>query len=455
MDSHEVVNRFGLPAANQVQGDTNWQGDVVFPHQIKRKWIPTQINITSDLMGVLIDLPHPVGKSSDEKRDFVFQAQVNESLTNIHLDTKKMVSGGVQLDTSTETIYPTRAYLHFGKGKGAMPVDDVLHITGSLEQFRIFPWIDALKQGDEEVTHSFIPLPLSFDMASLQLAAVNDESEDTDSDDGLKLTSDKVPVIRGKIAHLAYDDVKIGQVEFETSRMAEVDGMLLDKLVLKGEQLNLDASGVWREHKQGDSTTLDVKLHSPDLGKMLTKLGFSAILQGGETDVSGTLRWPGNPIDVRLSNIEGELYEQVRNGSIVSVEPGAGRLLGLFSLSALPRRLMLDFSDAFGEGLSFDTIEGDMTIRDGNVFLDNNVLKSPLALVTIDGRTGLVDQDFDQLISVIPQGGDALSVQRRRPFGALQAPGQDDDAVRLRHGHFPPLALYGIIAAAPGHLAAG
>ena len=171
----------------------------------------------------------------------------------------------------------------------------------------------------------------------------------------------------------------------------------------------MQASGEWVQWPNREFSSLEVKLESPDLGKMLSSLGFSAIFQGGKTTLEGPLHWPNSPMGVSLSGIKSKLKYTVKDGSIVSVEPGAGRLLGLFSLAALPRRLILDFSDAFGDGLHFDTIEGELDIRDGSVFMADNLMTSPLAYISVSGRTGLVDRDFDQLITVKPRGGDALT----------------------------------------------
>ena len=47
-----------------------------------------------------------------------------------------------------------------------------------------------------------------------------------------------------------------------------------------------------------------------------------------------------------------------RRAACSTWQPGAGRMVGLLSLSALPRRLALDFRDVFNRGLVFDEING-------------------------------------------------------------------------------------------------
>jgi uncharacterized protein YhdP len=61
----------------------------------------------------------------------------------------------------------------------------------------------------------------------------------------------------------------------------------------------------------------------------------------------------------------------IEKGQFLKSEPGAARLLGVLSLQALPRRLMLDFSDVFGEGFAFDFVRGDVRIEQGVATTNN------------------------------------------------------------------------------------
>jgi len=114
---------------------------------------------------------------------------------------------------------------------------------------------------------------------------------------------------------------------------------------------------------------------------------------------------------------EGNLHLNIKKGNIAEVEAGAGRLLGLFSLSALPRRLALDFRDTFKAGFQFDEINGDFTFRDGNAYTDNLTTTSPVAQITVEGRTGYLQQDFDQKVVVTPKVSGSLPVAGGLIFG--------------------------------------
>ena len=47
---------------------------------------------------------------------------------------------------------------------------------------------------------------------------------------------------------------------------------------------------------------------------------------------------------------------QAEDGQFLEIEPGVGKLIGLMSLQALPRRITLDFRDVFSKGFQFDRI---------------------------------------------------------------------------------------------------
>jgi len=55
----------------------------------------------------------------------------------------------------------------------------------------------------------------------------------------------------------------------------------------------------------------------------------------------------------------------LKRGRLLQVEPGAARLVGLFALQALPRRLTLDFTDIVQDGLDFETVKGNLAVENG------------------------------------------------------------------------------------------
>ena len=99
-----------------------------------------------------------------------------------------------------------------------------------------------------------------------------------------------------------------------------------------------------------------------------------------------------------------------RNGQLLEVDPGAGRVLGLLSVAQLPRRLMFDFRDFFSKGLAFNKLAGEVRFGDGFARTDAIRIEGPAADIAIRGQTDLRAQTFDQTVDVNPKAGNLLTV---------------------------------------------
>src|SRR5260370_10755991 len=114
----------------------------------------------------------------------------------------------------------------------------------------------------------------------------------------------------------------------------------------------------------------------------------------GRTDFGWS--WLGVLTADALRGAAGHVQLSLDKGQIAGIKPGAGRVLGLASIAALPRRLALDFSGLTDKGLAFDTVRGDFDLRDGNAYTGNVLVKGPAAEIGLIGRGGLKNKDFDQ-----------------------------------------------------------
>jgi uncharacterized protein YhdP len=109
-----------------------------------------------------------------------------------------------------------------------------------------------------------------------------------------------------------------------------------------------------------------------------------------------------------MDHVAGDVAVRIETGSLVDIDPGAGRVVGLLSIAALPRRLALDFRDVFNRGFVFDEIGGDFTIVDGNAYTDNLKMSGPSAEIGVIGRTGLRDRDYQQQAVITAEPGNML-----------------------------------------------
>jgi uncharacterized protein YhdP len=128
----------------------------------------------------------------------------------------------------------------------------------------------------------------------------------------------------------------------------------------------------------------------------LKQLGYAAVIDAKTGHMDFDLNWVGAPTAAALSEARGHVQLALDKGQIVGLKPGAGRVLGLASIAALPRRLALDFSDLTDKGLAFDTVRADFDLRDGSAYTENLLVKGPAAEIGLIGRVGLKNRDYDQ-----------------------------------------------------------
>ena len=253
-----------------------------------------------------------------------------------------------------------------------------------------------------------MPIVLAMERMVLRKFLDKDEVEQ-------KLAPEDIPLLNGEIKNLVYDGTEFGHFKITTSRMRK--GIRIENLQLAAPYLKLNANGQWNQWLGQDKTSFDVQFSSQDTGKMLELLGFAAVIEKGDLQANASLTWPDRLDRFDAEKVEGKLHLNIKKGNITEVEAGAGRLLGLFSLSALPRRLALDFRDTFKSGFQFDEINGTFNFREGNAHTNDLSTKSPVAQIAVTGRTGYIEQDFDQKVIVTPKVSGTLPVAGGLIFG--------------------------------------
>ncbi len=142
----------------------------------------------------------------------------------------------------------------------------------------------------------------------------------------------------------------------------------------------------------------------------MRRLDYDPGIIGDDLSMLLALSWSGGPNEDLLETLDGNVKVRIGEGQLSELKPGAGRVFGLMSIAALPRRLALDFRDVFGKGFAFDKINGDFQIVDGETYTCNLSLEGPAADIGIVGRAGLVSREYEQNAVVSASFGNALPV---------------------------------------------
>jgi uncharacterized protein YhdP len=213
---------------------------------------------------------------------------------------------------------------------------------------------------------------------------------------GLSLTADD----------FAFGKRRLGSVRADVR--ADLVGLRLVSFESRSSAFAVEGSGGWFDGLEGSATRLAFSLSAVDVAAALAQLGLDPIAEGEMAEITASVYWPGAPSADWTQHLSGDLALRLATGSLVDIDPGAGRVVGLMSISALPRRLALDFRDVFNKGLVFDEIAGDFTIVDGNAFTDNLKVTGPVAEIGMAGRIGLRDRDYRQQAVITAEPGKML-----------------------------------------------
>ncbi len=180
-------------------------------------------------------------------------------------------------------------------------------------------------------------------------------------------------------------------------------GMKINSLTANAEDAQVNVDGYWNVLNDNQKTDINFIVVSQNIGNTLNGFAFGTGVNKGEGSVAGSLNWQGAPHQFSTDTLIGTANVRLKDGSIVDVEPGAGRLVGLVNLNEITRRLSLDFKDFLNKGYVFDKIRADLKFEDKNLTTDNLSIEGPSADILIQGRTGLVAKDYDQIVTVTPQ----------------------------------------------------
>jgi uncharacterized protein (TIGR02099 family) len=221
-----------------------------------------------------------------------------------------------------------------------------------------------------------------------------------------------LPALDIEAARFVLDGKTLGKLALQASN--ERRAWLIDRLDLEVPEGSFNASGAWGKPLDAPGgareTRLDFSIRADDAGKLLDRLGHADALRRGTADMKGNLRWNGNPLSIDYPSLSGAFKLSVSKGQFSKINPGAGRLLGILSLQALPRRITLDFRDVFSEGFAFDLIEGNVAVERGIMKTDDFELAGPAARVRISGSADIAAETQNLVVRVQPALSDSLSV---------------------------------------------
>lgn len=373
------------------------------------------IRVESDLKGVAVNWPVPLGKTADEAAPL--QATINPSAENgiaVQGDWEnRMAFNFLWTNTGFDLNFD---HVHLGR-----------HTLKNIQ-------ISALDLGDRWIVSTeseraigrvVLPDndgPVIADLEMLRLMRSNtDKSQPAEVltlEEQLEtfraLDMGSWPDVQVTIADLQLGDDSLGRWTFtlkpEPYRLtvSDIEGRL-NSLVMLGDM-------TWSIVDDKGTSRFVGSVKGGALSDLGTLIGTQIPLTNKKTTIELDIDWPGRPDEFALSDLSGSISLRLDEGVILEQNNTAQlfRFFNILNADTLWRRLKLDFSDLYERGVAFDAISGKAQITNGLVTLNPELqVVGPSGAFKLSGSTDIADEVLNMSLAVV------LPLTQNLPLAAL------------------------------------
>lgn len=444
------------PYWSAAQGQTAYQLRLAFPGGGKQ---PASLELTSNLLGLTLDLPGTLRKTADQTRllsaAFGFP---DGALLPVTVNYGDELRASAYIDKQNKSLFSADILLtqQGGKGQTVLSMQPGVTIGVKQDSFALDPWLQATEQGGDmgnraamlralniETQHlrwqnnDLGPLTVKLQRnsgrwqgaltSSFAVGSISAPEHFTHAEKlvlelqvlnlsplaALQLAGDAIspldlPALQIASRKLLWRSVDLGSLNLRAD--AAANGLDFAAVELRAPDKSLQLTGRWQASGKQSFSEAKGVLHCEALGNLLAQLNIVQDVQETPGRIEFTLHWPGAPYQVGFANVQGIVDAELDEGRMLGVNPGIGRVLGVLALDQWKRRLQLDFSDAYAEGLTYNRIKGRFELSGGYALTDDLTIEAVPAKIEIKGKTGLAARDWDQLVIVTPKTSAALPI---------------------------------------------
>lgn len=438
------------------QGSARWSARLTLPSKAARlQDQPFSLKVNSDLRGIAIDLPAPLGKSRNSRQKLSVDYRFDSDFPRLDIQYGQLFQLQGVLDAANGMQFAS-AVVGLSPGDYVIPKRGI-HLRGHWAELDTSGWLETIKKLKQYSAPGSTPLDIRdiaitadrWQLGGLTLADARimarrvaeawtvrldsdrlagnlhlplswkgkpawawldylhlPKGEDNTKAQNAALSPLDLPSIDATVLDLRWGTSLLGEARLQMRRTTT--GQHIETFTAESEHLKIRGSGYWRVIGDAQQSTLKLDLSGGDVGAALLNLGFKVGLGSGHGTLNSQLSWQGPPYRPDFASMNGQLKANLREGRLSEIEPGIGRLLGLLSIDYLPRRLELNFKDVSEEGFLYDTLAAKADLFSGDLRLRQLDIDGPAAGISITGRTSLVAHDYGLKITVVPKIKSAL-----------------------------------------------
>lgn len=458
----DLGRELGVPIDGLIEGATGYSLAIRFPRAALEQPPPVEIALDSDLSGMAVHTPPPLGKAAEPRRPLSatigFPVRDRIQSTGSLADNVRWSlgfengAGGWDFD---------RGVVALGGAAPGEPASRGLHIEGRTPEVDVDQWLDLTRgegdapgvgerirsidlvvdrlrvigqhlgrhrlvvnrsaldwavQLDGEQARGTVSIPYELDgeraiVLDMERLVLPGAEEGAQTKSRPLADPRSLPRITVSAGQFSLGNRHLGSLKADFARTAL--GLEASSLIAESASFDLSGNAGWivdESDPLGQRSYLEARLTSSNVEQTLDQLDYQPGIESEALDVRLDVSWSGGPREDFLASLDGNVGVHFGTGQLDDVEPGAGRVFGLMSVVALPRRLSLDFRDVFERGFVFDEITGNFRLEDGVAYTCDLSLKGPAADVGIVGETDLVAKDYRQAAVVSANVGNTLPV---------------------------------------------
>lgn len=447
----DLQKQFDMPWWKIAQGAADYQLKLELPYGD----VAPELVVASTLSGVSLDLPESLAKTREQSVPLSLTFSLSDKpLMPVQLNYDNKLKAAIQLDTGKKSLYS--GHVAVGNGEAVQIQDAGLKLEINRDRLALQDWLglataqgagDGVKELKIHSDHALwkktdigafdlslkhngnywagtiasplakgsVQIPadfkstdrISLDMGLLDISALK-QAAAKDTSTSQTLSPELMPLLTVTSAKTLWQSVDLGRLSLKTERIS--GGMRFDQVELAGENQKLALSGDWRASGEQSITHTQGHMEVPRFGQLLTQLGITKDMTETDAAVDFIVNWNAAPYQFSLGDLKGQVDVKLKNGRILSIEPGFGRILGMLALAQWIKRAQLDFSDIYQEGLTFNSIKGHFNLEDGIASTHDLVVDAVPAKIAISGDTDLVSQTVDHIVDVTPKSADAVPI---------------------------------------------
>ena len=454
IDTKSIADRYPSVIWNYAAGGSTYAINLQIPKLTEKLY--ADIVLRSDLSGIAIDLPEPLGKKAADSSRFQLKTHLEpERDIPIDLDYGNVAQLDLNLANMAQNYIVQNGQIRIGRVPVTQKNKSGLSLYAGLERLDTNAWKRVLASlradspnGVAEVDRvdfqtarlmvedaDFGPLSLKMNrrqgfwegaiqstIASGKFSGKPGDPKTSGIDltfeylkipdwkkikskaptEDLKWDPGSIPDLNIKARHFFWKNIDYGSLELVTSRHPKK--MTIDRLNIHGKRMDLDLHGSWTAAESIDNTSISGTMTIDNLGQFMTAMGKSNVVRDSDVRAGVHLKWKDPLYDLNFENLTGTAQVDFGPGRLLRVEPGIGRVFGLFNLDGLKNLLLFDFGKLFGKGLAFEEVKSSFLLANGHAKINRLTVDAVPADIIVTGQIDLVEERLDDIVTVVPKG---------------------------------------------------